>query len=74
LDVTLYYPNGKPSLADLIADRIGQVWVDVRLRAIPEALRQGNYELDRAFRVEFQAWMNGLWQEKQQRLLRFSAP
>jgi 1-acyl-sn-glycerol-3-phosphate acyltransferase len=74
LDVTLYYPNGKPSLADLIADRIGQVWVDVRLRAIPEALRQGNYELDRTFRVEFQAWMNGLWQEKQQRLLRFSAP
>jgi 1-acyl-sn-glycerol-3-phosphate acyltransferase len=70
LDVTLCYPNGKPSLADLVADRIGQVWVDVRLRAIPEALRQGNYELDRAFRVEFQAWMNGIWLEKQNRLNR----
>ena len=73
LDVTLCYPNGKPSLADLVADRIGQVWVDVRLRAIPEALRQGNYELDRAFRVEFQAWMNGIWLEKQQRITQLQA-
>lgn len=73
LDVTLCYPNGKPSLADLIADRIGQVWVDVRLRAIPEALRQGNYELDRAFRVEFQAWMNAIWLEKQQRMTQLQA-
>ena len=65
VDVTLHYPNGTPSLADLIADRVGQVTVDVRLRDIPEALRGGDYENDRAFRVQFQAWMNGLWQDKQ---------
>lgn len=65
LDVTLHYPNGTPSLADLIADRVGQVTVDVRLRDIPEALRGGDYENDRAFRVRFQTWMNGLWQDKQ---------
>lgn len=65
LDVTLLYPNGKPGMWDLIADRIKAVHVDVRLREIPEALRSGDYENDRAFRVEFQRWMNGLWQEKQ---------
>jgi 1-acyl-sn-glycerol-3-phosphate acyltransferase len=65
LDVTLYYPNGKPGMWDLIADRVKTVRVDVRLREIPETMRAGDYENDRAFRVEFQRWMNGLWQEKQ---------
>lgn len=65
LDVTLYYPNGKPGMWDLIADRVKTVHVGVRLREIPEVLRAGDYENDRAFRVAFQRWMNGLWQEKQ---------
>jgi 1-acyl-sn-glycerol-3-phosphate acyltransferase len=65
LDVTLYYPNGKPGMWDLIADRVKTVYVDVKLRSIPEAMRNGDYENDRTFRVEFQRWMNGLWQEKQ---------
>lgn len=65
LDVTLLYPDGKPGMWDLIADRIRTVHVDVRLRAIPEALRAGDYENDRVFRTVFQRWMNGLWQEKQ---------
>jgi len=65
LDVTLYYPNGKPGMWDLIADRVKTVYVDVKLRSIPDAMRNGDYENDRTFRVEFQRWMNGLWQEKQ---------
>lgn len=68
IDVTLHYPNGTPSLADLIADRVKQVTVDVKLRDIPETLRKGDYENDHAFRVQFQTWMNGLWQEKQANL------
>jgi 1-acyl-sn-glycerol-3-phosphate acyltransferase len=68
LDVTLIYPNGRPSIADLVADRIKKVMVDVRVLEIPESLRIGDYENNRAFRVEFQAWMNGLWLEKQNRL------
>ena len=66
LDVTLHYPHGIPGMADLIADRIKHVHVDVRLRPIPDALRAGDYENDRAFRAQFQQWMNGLWQDKQQ--------
>ena len=72
LDVTLHYPNGIPGMADLIADRIKQVHVDVRLRPIPDALRAGDYENDRSFRAQFQQWMNGLWQDKQQILDGFS--
>jgi 1-acyl-sn-glycerol-3-phosphate acyltransferase len=73
LDVTLYYPNGKPGMWDLIADRVKSVHVDVRLREIPDAMRLGDYENDRAFRVEFQQWMNGIWQEKQVRIQQLSA-
>lgn len=73
LDVTLYYPNGKPGMWDLIADRVKSVYVDVRLRDIPDAMRLGDYENDRTFRVEFQRWMNELWQEKQDRIQQLSA-
>lgn len=65
LDVTLFYPNGKPTVYDLFADRIKTVYVDVRLREIPEAIRTGDYQGERAFRVVFQNWVNTLWQEKQ---------
>jgi 1-acyl-sn-glycerol-3-phosphate acyltransferase len=64
LDVTIAYPAGKPSLLDLLADRIPEVRVRVRQRAIPAALIHGDYQADRAFRAEFQQWLNALWGEK----------
>lgn len=64
LDVTIAYPDGRPSLADLLAGRVREVRMHVRQRAIPEALLGGDYQNDRAFRVRFQQWMNTLWREK----------
>ena len=64
LDVTIVYPAGTPSLLDLLANRIPEVRVLVRQRAIPPALIHGDYQGDRAFRAEFQQWMNGVWREK----------
>lgn len=64
LDVTIAYPAGCPSLPDLMAGRIPEVRVRIRQRPIPTELASGDYQNDRAFRVRFQQWMNGLWQEK----------
>jgi 1-acyl-sn-glycerol-3-phosphate acyltransferase len=64
LDVTIAYPGGRPSLVDLLADRVPEVRVHVRQRPIPAELLHGDYQNDRAFRVRFQQWMNGLWREK----------
>ncbi len=64
LDVTIAYPAGRPSLLDLLSDRIPVVQVQVRERTIPPEILRGDYQHDRAFRVRFQQWMNGLWQEK----------
>ena len=63
LDVTLVYPAGRPSMADLFAGRVPQVRVEVRQRAITPDL-VGDYQNDAAFREHFQQWMNALWAEK----------
>lgn len=73
LDVTIAYPAGTPSLLDLLADRIPEVRVQVRQRPIPEAMVRGDYQNDRGFRVQFQQWMNGLWQDKDAEIARMLA-
>ena len=70
LDVSIAYPDGRPSLADLLAGRVPCVRMHVRQRAIPPELLGGDYQNDRAFRVRFQQWMNGLWEEKDATLAR----
>lgn len=64
LDVTIAYPAGRPTMADLLAGRIAGVRVHLHQRAIPADLLHGDYQADRAFRVRFQQWMNALWAEK----------
>lgn len=64
LDVTLIYPQGRPTLYDLLADRVPAVQVIVRERPIPTELRGGDYAGDPEFRARFQSWVNELWREK----------
>ena len=70
LDVTIAYPGGRPSMIELMADRVPEVRVKVRQRPIPPELVAGNYQEDRAFRARFQQWMNAVWQEKDADLAR----
>ncbi|WP_028918236.1 acyltransferase [Pseudoxanthomonas sp. J35] len=74
LDVTIAYPAGRPSMVDLMANRVPEVRVHVRQRPIPPELVSGSYQDDRAFRARFQQWMNGLWQEKDAVMDRLMAP
>lgn len=64
LDVTIAYPEGRPSVGDVLADRIPEVRVHVRELPIPAELLGGDYESDRAFRARVHAWLNTLWQTK----------
>jgi 1-acyl-sn-glycerol-3-phosphate acyltransferase len=64
LDVSIVYPAGTPTLADLVAGRIPEVRMDLRERSIPAELRGLDYEGDPAARVRYQRWLNGLWSEK----------
>ena len=73
LDVTIVYPHGIPTIADLIADRIPEIRIHIRERPIPVALTSGDYQNDIAFRERFQAWMNTLWEEKDARIAQLSS-
>jgi 1-acyl-sn-glycerol-3-phosphate acyltransferase len=64
LDVTIAYTSGTPSLWDLCCGRVGTVIVDVRRRPIEQWLSAGDYMNDPAFRERFQAWLGGVWAEK----------
>ena len=50
LDVTIVYPDGRPTLFDLMSNRIGEVRVHIRERPIPAELLGGDYQNDPAFR------------------------
>ena len=64
LDVTIAYPAGRPSLVDLIANRVPEVRVQVRQRPIPSELAGGDYLADPGVRAGFQQWINAIWQDK----------
>lgn len=70
LDVTLVYPDGKPSVWGLLCNRIPQVRVHVRELAVPSNAIGADYESDAEFRAKFQAWINTLWSQKDERIAR----
>ena len=67
VDVTIVYPQGRPTIFDLISGTIREIRVDLRLRPVPTDLIGGDYESDRDYRIRFQSWMNQLWTEKDTR-------
>ena len=68
LDVTIVYPNGKSTLADLFTDRISEVRIHVREIPLPRDLIESDYATDPAARERMQTWINDLWAEKDRRI------
>ena len=66
LDVTIVYPQGRPTMMDLIAGRVRDIRVYVRELPIDAAL-VGSYDEDTAFRGRVKLWVNTLWSEKDAR-------
>jgi 1-acyl-sn-glycerol-3-phosphate acyltransferase len=73
LDVTIVYPDGRPTMLDLIADRVREVRVHIRERPIPPELLGGDYQNDPAFRERMQNWLNDVWSEKDRLITKLSA-
>jgi 1-acyl-sn-glycerol-3-phosphate acyltransferase len=70
LDVTIVYPGGRPTLFDLMSNRVGEVRVHIRERSIPAELLGGDYQNDPAFRERMQNWLNEVWSEKDRLIAR----
>jgi len=73
VDVTIVYPDGRPTMIDLLAGRVRQIRVCVRQLPIPPEFLGGDYENDAEFRARFQAWISGLWTEKDASITRMRA-
>ncbi|MDY0038788.1 MAG: acyltransferase [Desulforhabdus sp.] len=64
LDVTIVYPEGPIRFWDFLCGRVSHIIVRVKEHVIPERFLHGNYPDDPEFREAFQAWVRGLWLEK----------
>ncbi len=67
LDVTIVYPGRAKSFWSFLCGRIDRITVRVDAIAVTDTLI-GDYAADRAFRVRFHRWLNGLWAAKDQRI------
>lgn len=74
VDVTIVYPDGRPTFLDLVAGKIREIRIDLRLLPVPKDLIGGDYERDTDYRARFQAWLNQVWAEKDSRFARMLAP
>jgi 1-acyl-sn-glycerol-3-phosphate acyltransferase len=66
LDVTIVYPDGRPTFYQLFAGRIPRIKVIVKHLEIPEEMIGGDYSNDPEFRQRFQSWVSELWHAKDQ--------
>ncbi|HEX3123296.1 MAG TPA: acyltransferase [Rhodanobacteraceae bacterium] len=73
VDVTIVYPDGRPTMIDLLAGRVRQIRVHVRQLPIPPEFFRGDYENDAEFRARFQDWISGLWVDKDALITRLQA-
>lgn len=73
LDVTIHYPDGVPSFWDLLSGRLGRVVVRIVQREIPREFIGRSYDEDDGYRLDFQQWVNALWEEKDALLARLHA-
>ena len=68
VNVTLYYPQGKPTLWDLLSGQIKRIVMRIEIMPIPQQFIGQSYDQDMEYRAEFQEWVNQLWLEKDQQL------
>lgn len=68
LNITIVYPDGIPSFWDFLCGKVKNIVVRVKEETIPPHFTQKDYNNDPEFRQEFQQWIHGLWQEKDQEI------
>lgn len=72
LDVTIYYPEGRPSYWEYACGNVKAIHIHVREMPIPTEML-GDYNNDAVFRERFQQWVNKIWREKEQQLQSMAA-
>ena len=64
LDVTIVYPEGRPTFWHFLQGRMHRVIVRARLLPLPTHLDLAKYSTDSTVRAVFHTWVQEVWQEK----------
>ena len=64
VNVTIHYPAGRPGYWDLLCGNVKDVVVHFQELKIPPQFIGKNYDQDGEYRLQFQGWINQLWQDK----------
>lgn len=64
INVTLHYPGGRPGYWDLLCGNVKEVVAHFEEIRIPTHFIGKNYDQDGEYRLEFQQWINKLWEDK----------
>jgi 1-acyl-sn-glycerol-3-phosphate acyltransferase len=64
VNVTVHYPEGRPTLWTLLSGRVRQIVVRIEKLEIPRQFIGSSYDQDEKYRAAFQQWVNQLWEEK----------
>ncbi|MCL1126732.1 acyltransferase [Shewanella surugensis] len=69
LDITLLYPEAinKDALVEVMHGRIKKITIRIRVLPVPQ-VDDKRYFTDPQYRVEFQRWLNNIWEEKDETL------
>ena len=67
VNVTIHYPDGIPTFMDFASGKMKRVQVHVETQSVDDKLI-GDYIGDNQFRVQFQAKLNTLWEQKDAQL------
>jgi 1-acyl-sn-glycerol-3-phosphate acyltransferase len=66
VDMTIVYPDGVPGYGEFWLGEVPRIAVNLRKIDIPSWVLDGNYEDNAEYRNQFQAWVDTLWNEKDQ--------
>lgn len=64
VNVTIHYPDGRPTFWDLLTGNIRKIDIRVEQLPIPPECIGRSYDQDEAYRTAFQQWVNQLWLDK----------
>lgn len=64
VNVTIHYPDGRPTFWDLLTGNIRKIDIRVEQLPIPPEFIGRSYDQDETYRAAFQQWINQLWLDK----------
>ncbi|WP_180130890.1 acyltransferase [Rhodoferax sp. BLA1] len=73
LDITIVYPQGRPTFTQFLMGRVNRVVVQARTLLVPEDSPTPGQSHEQALRETVQQWVNQLWAEKDAQIARLLA-